>query len=227
MGGAMPVPGRDRAGEARRKTLVIACGALARELLMVIEANRLDHLAVTCLPGIWHNHPERIPEGVRRKIRANRGKYDEILCLYGDCGTGGMLDAVLAEEGVERIEGPHCYAFFAGLDAFERLSEEEFGTFYLTDYLVRHFDRLMIRGLGLDRYPQLLGDYFGHYKRVVFLAQTDDAALDARARAAAARLGLAYERRFTGLAGLSPFLTRSASPSSGDPDGPAHHRLLA
>lgn len=195
---------------------------------MVIEANRLDHLTVTCLPGIWHNHPERIPEGVRRKIRANRGKYDEILCLYGDCGTGGLLDAVLAEEGVERIEGPHCYAFFTGLDAFETLSEEEFGTFYLTDYLVRHFDRLMIRGLGLDRFPELLKDYFGHYERVVFLAQTEDAALDAKAQAAAARLGLAYERRFTGLDGLQPFLSRAPSPPSGEPaHGAAHDRLLA
>jgi hypothetical protein len=211
-----------------RRTLVIACGALARELVMVIEANRLDHITVTCLPAIWHNHPEKIPEGVRRKIRANRAKYDDILCLYGDCGTGGMLDAVLAEEGVERIEGPHCYAFFAGLDAFERLSEEELGTFYLTDYLVRHFERLMIRGLGLDRYPQLLQDYFGHYKRVVFLAQTEDEALDLKARAAAERLGLAYERRFTGLGGLDAFLPRSPAPDSGVPaDGPAHDRFLA
>lgn len=190
----------------RPKTLVIACGALARELLAVIELNGLDHLSVTCLPAIWHNHPHKIPEGVRRKIRANRRRYDEILCLYGDCGTGGQLDAVLAEEGVERIAGDHCYAFFAGLDVFDGLQEEELGTFYLTDYLVRHFERLMIKGMGLDRYPQLLGDYFGHYKRVVYLAQVDDPVLTRKAEAAAARLGLAFERRLTGLGGLSRFV---------------------
>ena len=181
-----------------RRTLVIACGALARELLAVIEINRLDHLSVTCLPAIWHNRPEKIPEGVRRKIRAARGRYDEILCLYGDCGTGGQLDAVLVDE-------------------FERLQEEELGTFYLTDYLVRHFDRLMIRGMGLDRYPQLLPDYFGHYKRVVYLAQVDDPVLTRRAEVAAARLGLAFERRFTGYGGLAGFVAPSVSSATGAP----------
>jgi hypothetical protein len=209
------------------RTLVIACGALARELLQVIEANRLGHLSVTCLPAILHNRPQEIPEAVRRKIRANRAKYDEILCLYGDCGTGGMLDAVLAEEGVERIEGAHCYAFFTGLEAFETIHDDEPGTFYLTDYLVRHFDRLMIRGLGLDRYPQLLKDYFGNYKRVVYLAQCDDEALTAKARVAADRLGLAFERRFTGLGGLSSFLEQPRTSSGAGGHGSTHDRLLA
>jgi len=98
---------------APRKTLVIACGALAREFLAVKEANGWSHLDVTCLPAIWHNTPQKIPEGVRRKIRAARGNYEEILCLYGDCGTGGLLDRVLEEEGVERIDGDHCYALCA------------------------------------------------------------------------------------------------------------------
>jgi hypothetical protein len=210
------------------KTLVIACGALARELIAVIEANGLDHLSVTCLPAILHNRPEKIPEAVRRKIRANRAKYDAILCLYGDCGTGGMLDAVLAEEGVERIEGAHCYAFFAGLDAFEAMHDAEPGTFYLTDYLVRHFDRLMIKGLGLDRYPQLLPDYFGNYKRVVYLAQVEDEALTRKARAAAQRLGLAFERRSTGMGGLAAFLDVSSNSTSGaDGHGATHDRVLA
>ena len=200
-------PVSSRPAPAPRKTLVIACGALAREIVAVKEANGLDHLDVTCLPAIWHNRPEKIPEGVRRTIRANRAKYDEILCLYGDCGTGGLLDTVLAEEGVERIEGPHCYAFYAGDDVFDALAEEEPGTFYLTDYLVRHFDRLMIKGLGLDRYPQLLEVYFGQYVRVVYLAQTEDPALEVRAQSAARRLGLAYEKRATGLDGLSRFLS--------------------
>ncbi len=196
----------------RPRTLVIACGALARELVAVKQANGLDHLDVTCLPAIWHNRPDKIPEAVRRKIRAARGRYDDILCLYGDCGTGGLLDAMLAQEGVERIEGTHCYAFYAGPDTFDRLAEEEPGTFYLTDYLVRHFDRLVIKGLGLDRFPQLLPDYFGHYRRVVYLAQTQDPALDAKARRAAERLGLAYETRATGLVGIERFLV-PASPA--------------
>jgi hypothetical protein len=192
------------------KTLVIACGALARELLAVVQANALTHLDVTCLPAILHNRPEKIPAEVRRKIRAARGRYDEILCLYGDCGTGGLLDAVLAEEGVSRIDGAHCYEFYAGAEPFAALAEAEPGTFYLTDYLVRHFDRLIVKGLGLDRFPQLLPDYFGHYTRVVYLAQVEDPALDARARQAAERLGLAFERRYTGLRGVEAFLARPA-----------------
>jgi hypothetical protein len=185
-----------------RKVLVIACGALAREVL----ALKLDAIDVTCLPASLHNRPERIPEAMRAKIRANRSSYDEILCLYGDCGTGGALDRVLAEEGVKRIEGAHCYAFYAGLDAFDALAEEEPGTFYLTDFLVRHFDALVIKGLGLDRFPQLRDDYFGNYRRVVHLAQFDDPDVAAKARAAAERLGLAYERRCTGLEGIRAFL---------------------
>jgi hypothetical protein len=191
-----------RRREGARKILVIACGALAREVL----ALKLDTIDVTCLPASLHNRPERIPEAMRAKIRANRAAYDEILCLYGDCGTGGALDRVLAEEGVRRIEGAHCYAFYAGEDAFAALAEEEPGTFYLTDFLVRHFDALVIEGLGLNRYPQLRDDYFGNYRRVVHLAQFDDPDVTAKARAAAERLGLAYERRFTGLDGIRAFL---------------------
>ena len=193
------VPGDVR---APRRMLVIACGALAREVL----ALKLDAIDLTCLPASLHNRPERIPEAMRAKIRANRAAYDEILCLYGDCGTGGALDRVLAEEGVRRIEGAHCYAFFAGEDAFAALAEEEPGTFYLTDFLARHFDALVIKGLGLDRFPQLRDDYFGAYRRVVHLAQFDDPETTAKAKSAADRLGLAYERRFTGLAGLRAFL---------------------
>ena len=190
------------------KTLVITCGALARELLEAKRLNHLDHLDITCLPAIWHNRPEKIPEGVRGKIRKARGKYDRILCLYGDCGTGGMLDVVLKEEGVERIEGDHCYAFYSKPGEFDALMQEEIGTFFLTDYLVRHFDRLIIQGLGLDRHPQLMSTYFGHYKRVVYLAQIPDAALERKARKATERLGLNFEMRVTGLGGLETFVTR-------------------
>ena len=156
---------------------MIACGALAREVL----ALRLEGLDVTCLPAQLHNHPKRIPEAMRAKIRANRSAYDEILCLYGDCGTGGELDRVLAEEGVKRIEGAHCYAFFAGEEVFAALAEEEPGTFYLTDFLALHFDALVFKGLGLDRFPQLRDDYFGAYRRLVHLAQFDDPATAAKA----------------------------------------------
>ena len=191
-----------RRREGVRKILVIACGALAREVL----ALKLDHIDVACLPAQLHNHPQRIPGAMRAKIHANREAYDEILCLYGDCGTGGELDRVLAEEGVSRIEGAHCYAFYAGDEAFSRLMEDEPGTYFLTDFLARHFDALVIRGLGLDRFPQLRDDYFGNYRRLVHLAQFDDPELEAKARAAAERLGLAYERRFTGLGGIRAFL---------------------
>jgi hypothetical protein len=198
-----------RRKDGARKILVIACGALAREVL----ALRLEHIDVVCLPAQLHNHPERIPEAMRAKIRANRAAYDEILCLYGDCGTGGGLDRVLKEEGVRRIEGAHCYAFYAGEEAFAEMAEEEPGTFYLTDFLVRHFDQLIIKGLGLDRFPQLRDDYFGNYRRVVHLAQFDDPGAAAKAKAAADRLGLAYERRFTGLGGIRAFLDRATAES--------------
>ncbi len=202
------VRGDDRGEPARpRNVLVLACGALAREAL----ALDLDGIDVACLPASLHNRPERIPEAMRTAIRRNRAAYDEILCLYGDCGTGGELDRVLAEERVTRIEGAHCYAFFAGEEVFAALAEEEPGTFYLTDFLARNFDTLVIRGLGLDRFPELRDAYFGAYRRVVHLAQVDDPETDAKARAAADRLGLAYMRRFTGLEGIAAFLNPHAS----------------
>src|ERR1700723_3165231 len=191
--------------EGARRVLVLACGALAREILSLRDGP-LGAFDVTCLPASLHNRPERIAEAVRGKIRANRERYDEIFCLYGDCGAGGALDRVLAEEGVTRIEGPHCYAFYAGEPGFDAMMEAEPGTFFLTDFLARHFDRLVIEGLGLDRFPQLRDDYFGNYRRLVYLAQTDDPAVTQRAEAAALRLGLAFEWRFTGLAGIERFL---------------------
>jgi len=188
------------------KTLLIACGALAREVLDVIRLNGWSHMTVTCLPAIWHNRPERIPAAVRDKIRAARQDHERILVLYGDCGTGGELDRVLEEEGVERIEGPHCYAFYTGLEDFAELSEADPTCFYLTDYLVRHFDRLIIEGLGIDRHPELLASYFGNYTTLVYLAQTEDPALQDQAQAAAEKLGLAYRYRFTDYGGLGAFL---------------------
>lgn len=191
-------------------TLLIACGALAREVRAVLAANRLDGLELRCLPASLHNRPERIPAAVRRLIRAARGHYERILVLYGDCGTGGELDRVLAEEGVARIPGPHCYAFYAGEDELARLAEEEPGTFWLTDFLARQFETLVIRGLGLDRHPELLPLYFGNYRRLVYLSQAPTPALVERARAAAERLGLAFEHRPTGMGGLEAFLRAAA-----------------
>jgi len=193
------------------RVLLIACGALARETLAVMRANGLDRISVTCLPAILHNRPDRIPDRLRQRIRlARKQGFQSIFVLYADCGTGGGIDRVCAEEGVERIEGPHCYAFFAGQQEFDRLMDEEVGSFFLTDYLVRHFDRLIVSGMGLDRYPELRDEIFGHYRRLVYLAQTDDPALLARARAAADRLGLAFERRLTGYGGLADFVRRAA-----------------
>jgi hypothetical protein len=209
----------------RPSTLIIACGALAREITQVIATHGWSHMTVTCLPAHLHNRPDRIPEAVRGKIRATKDRYDRQLVLYGDCGTGGLLDAVLEEEGVERIPGPHCYEFFAGAANFAALAEEEPGTFFLTDFLVRHFDRLIIEGLGLDRYPQLLPDYFGHYRKLVHLAQVEDTALDAAAKRAALRLGLTHQRRFTGLGGLAAFLR--PDPAGDIADGRTDRRLLA
>jgi hypothetical protein len=208
------------------RTLLIACGALAWEITDVIRLNGWSHLAVQCLPAHWHNTPDKIPEAVRGKIRENRGRFERIVVVYGDCGTGGLLDQVLADEGVERIDGPHCYQFFAGREAFETLHDAEPGTFYLTDYLVKHFDRLIIAGLGLDRYPQLRDDYFGNYRRLIYLAQVDDPALDTAAEAAAQRLGLAYERRFTGYGELGTFMAKAARLAESN-DGDADDRLLA
>lgn len=187
-------------------TLLIACGALAREVVDVIRLNGWTHFTVTCLPAIWHNTPNKIPEGVRRKIDEGRGKYDRILVLYGDCGSGGLLDQLLEEEGVERIDGPHCYAFYSGVEDFLAEADADPTCFYLTDYLARHFDRLILGGLGIDRHPELLPTYFGNYTTLVYLAQTEDAGLEAKAKAAADRLGLAYRYHFTGYGELGSFI---------------------
>jgi hypothetical protein len=192
------------------RTLLIACGALAPEVLALIRLNGWSHMELACLPAHLHNTPQRIPEAVRAKIRRARPGYQRIFVLYGDCGTGGVLDQVLADEGVERIPGPHCYAFYSGLDAFLAQAEAEPACFYLTDYLARHFERLVIQGLGLDRHPELLPLYFGNYRTLVYLAQMPDAQLEQQAKAAALRLGLAYEHRPTGYGGLQDFLRRAS-----------------
>ena len=209
---------QDHGPGAAGRTLLIACGALAREIIDLNRLNAWDHLSVTCLPTNLAQYAGK--NSLRRcgaKIRDARSNFDHIYVLYGDCGTGGLLDQVLAEEGVERIEGPHCYAFFSGLERFDELSEANLGCFYLTDYLARHFDRLIVQGLGIDRHPDLLEMYFGNYNTLVYMAQTDDPGLRVKAAAAAERLGLAYEYRFTGYGGLGDFMATIPSDSP-----PAH-----
>ena len=183
-------------------TLVIACGAISHEIVALRRANGWDHITLQCLPADLHNRPERIPEAVRERIRDARSRFADIFVAYADCGTGGLLDEVLEEEGVSRIPGAHCYGFFAGSELFDRLSEAEPGTLYLTDFLARHFDRLIIRGLGIDRHPELEREYFGNYRKLVYLAQREDPDLLARARAAAERLSLRFERYVTGYGDL-------------------------
>jgi hypothetical protein len=190
------------------RVLVLACGAIAREVLAVIELNGWAHVDVRCLPAKLHSRPERIPAAVDAKLTELAGLYERVFVAYADCGTGGALDPVLEKHGVERLPGAHCYGFLAGNDVWDAMHEDEPATFYLTDFLARHFEALVVRGLGLDRHPQLLPMMFGNYRRLVYLAQTEDAALDRRAEGAAAYLGLAYERRRTGYGDLRPSLER-------------------
>ena len=193
------------------KTLIVGCGALAPELVALTR--HLPNVDVTCLPATHHNRPGGIPAAVRRRIRERRSGYDTVFVAYADCGTGGLLDRVLEDEGVERLPGAHCYEVFAGREAFERLTDEEPATFFLTDFLVRNFDRLVWRGLGIDRHPELLPIYFGNYRRVVYLGQRNDLALRAAAERAADRLGLAFEYRFTGLENVWASIPVEASPA--------------
>ena len=190
------------------RKLVIACGALAHEVAALRNSYRWLELDVHCLPPELHNRPERIAPVVRAAIAAHRDDYSEIFVAYADCGTSGALDAVLREAGVERIDGVHCYQFFAGVDAFAQLADSEPGSFFLTDFLVRHFDRLVFRGLGLDRHPELQSQYFGNYRRLVYLSQRVDSDNAAAAEVIAGRLGLEYHFRHTGYGGLEHSLHR-------------------
>jgi len=186
--------------------LIIACGALAHEITALRRANGWDKLDVSCLPAELHNRPEKIPAAVRALIHATRDRYDSIFVAYGDCGTGGLLDEVLREEEVERIPGAHCYEFFATGPVFAALAEAEPGTFYVTDFLLRHFERLVIRGLGLDRHPELHSMYFGNYRKLVYLAQAPKPGSETQARAIASRMGLEFEIRQTGYGTLGTTL---------------------
>ena len=191
--------------------LVIACGALARELLALCDQMPESAIELTCLPASWHNRPEKIPDGLRRKIRSAKtsGGYDSdhIMVAYGDCGTGGEIDKILREENVQRIDGPHCYEMFLGKAEFEAEMDSELGTFFLTDYMVRHFERIVMQGMGLRDHPELRDMYFGHYTRLLYMAQIDDKRLYKKAQDAAKTLGLRFEYKFTGYGDFTAFMS--------------------
>ena len=191
------------------KVLVLACGALAREILALTR--QMDHIDLHCLPAILHNYPERIVPAITEAVRAAAG-YDRIFLAYADCGTGGQLSEAARQLGIDMLPGPHCYAFFEGTDTFLARAENEFTAFYLTDFLARQFDAFVWEPLGLDRHPELRDAYFGHYEKLVYQAQTDDPTLTAKAEDCARRLGLAFERRFTGYGDLATAL-KSLAPS--------------
>ena len=174
----------------QKKTLIIACGALARELSEVISSNNLEHIEVECLPASYHNSPEKIPVALEERIQKTKKDYDQIFVGYADCGTGGKVDEICEKFELERLSGAHCYEFFAGKSNFANLQENEMGSFYLTDFLVKHFERLVVKALCLDTHPELLNEYFCNYTRVVYLAQTDDPVLEEKARESAKKLGL-------------------------------------
>ncbi|GAB4264775.1 MAG: DUF1638 domain-containing protein [Pararhodobacter sp.] len=190
------------------KVLALACGALAHEILALKKLNGWDALDLHCLPANLHLWPDRIPDAVEAAVNRFAPNYERIFVVYADCGTGGQLQSRCEALGVEMIEGPHCYAFFTGNDAFARIAENEITAFYLTDFLVRQFDAFVWRPMGFDRHPELIAMMFGNYEKLIYLAQTQDAALDAKARSHADRLGLAYERHFTGYGDLETALAR-------------------
>jgi len=194
--------GLDATGDGR--VLLLACGALAREIIAVQQQNGLSHLDLQCLPAIYHNHPERIVPAIKEAVTKYNDDYDSIFVVYADCGTGGLLEAACHELGVGMVKGPHCYSFFEGNDAFE--ARDELTAFYLTDFLVRQFNAFVWKPLGLDRHPELRDMYFGNYEKLVYQAQLDDPDLQKLAESYAEKMGLSYEYRFTGYGDLEATL---------------------
>lgn len=201
--------------------LLVACGALARELVDIQRQFPDGVVEITCLPASWHNHPEKIVPGVRRKVDAALRNRRNVAVVYGDCGTGGELDAYLEQVGVPRIPGPHCYEMFLGKPVFDDEMDNALGTFFLTDYMVRHFERIVMQGMGLRRHPQLRDMYFGNYTRVLYIAQTEDAALRVRAEQAAQELGLAFEYRLAGYGGFPDFVEEALAKTQATANPPA------
>jgi hypothetical protein len=194
------------------RLLVLACGALASEILHIIRINGLSHITLMCLPARFHNTPDRIVPELETRLERVASMYESILIGYADCGTGGRLDSLIDRwENVERLPGAHCYEFFATSPRFMELHEAELGTFYLTDFLTRHFDRLVWDSLGLSRHPQLRDMYFANYRKLVYLSQFDDPELYEMAEEAADRLGLEFHHQPVGLGDLGTSLERFAA----------------
>lgn len=212
---SLTTQGYENSGKQGR-ILLLACGALAREILDLKKRNGWDHMALTCLPAILHIHPERITQAVEDAVAKHRDQYDRIFVVYADCGTGGLLQKACARLGVEMVKGPHCYSFFEGNQTFAAHGEDETTAFYLTDFLARQFDAFVWKPLGLDRHPELRDMYFGNYTKLVYQAQTDDPELTERARECANRMGLAFERRLTGYGDLETTLSDWANQKTTD-----------
>jgi hypothetical protein len=187
-----------------KKRLVLGCGALVYDLVRITKQNPglSERVELQCLPASWHNKPQLIAPAVDKYLAENGSKYKDIFIAYADCGTGGSLDKVLEKYNARRIGGAHCYEFFAGSDVFYELHEKEIGTFYLTDYLVKNFQRLIIEGLGLDKYPDLFETYFSNYKKLVYLAQTENEQWQRDASKYAEDFGFEYEYRLVGTGSL-------------------------
>jgi hypothetical protein len=199
------LPPKERAN--CEKVHVIACGAIAREILAVCRQSGLHHVDLNCLPAIWHAYPQKIVPGLEKAVTEARAKgFEKIFFAYADCGTGGDIDRLCQREGIARIEGPHCYSFFAGNEAFAARADDDLLSFFLTDFLARQFEAFVIEPLGLDRHPQLKEMYFGNYRKLVYLSQEEDETLQEKARAAADYLGLQYEYRYTGYGDLTQAL---------------------
>tara|TARA_B100000700_G_scaffold79323_1_gene89226 strand:- start:1578 stop:2171 length:594 start_codon:yes stop_codon:yes gene_type:complete len=182
--------------------LIIGCGAIAHEVSEIIELNNWDNVRLQCLNAELHNTPKILPRKIKEAIDSNINDYSKIFLAYADCGTGGLIDLLLKDYDIERLDGAHCYEFYSGSSVFKELSEKEIGTFYLTDFLVKNFDRLVIEGLGIQKYPSLKEDYFRNYKNVVYLAQLQDNVLESKARECADYLNLEFSVHFTGLKNL-------------------------
>ena len=186
---------------------VIGCGMIAREILAITEQLGLENIDLKCLPSMWHHYPDRIAPGVDAAIRkAKDDGFENIFVAYADCGTGGHLDDVCEKHGVKRIAGPHCFSFYMGNDAFEDQADDLLTSFFMTDFLARHFETFLVKPLGLDRHPELREMYFANYTRMLYIAQTDNEELTENAKKAAEFLGLEYEKRLTGYGDLTASL---------------------
>ncbi len=193
----------------KKDILIIGCGALAHEVREIIKLNDWDNVRLQCLNADLHNTPKILPAKIKESIDSNINDYSKIFLAYADCGTGGLIDLILKDYDIERLDGAHCYEFYSGSSVFEELSEKEIGTFYLTDFLVKNFDRLVVDGLGIQKYPALKEEYFKNYKNVVYLAQKQDNVLESKARECADYLNLEFSALFTGLNNLENQLSKA------------------